>query len=406
MKIAINGAGIAGPTLAWWLRRDGHEVVLIEASPRLRQSGYVIDFWGLGYDVAERMHLVPRLRELGYQVEAVRFVDRRGRTAGGFATDVFERMTNGRFTSLRRSDLAAEIFAALDGGVESVFGESIAAIEEHAGGVRLELEGGGRRDVDLVIGADGLHSRVRRLVFGAEASFERDLGYYVAAFALEGYTPRDELVYVSHAAPGRQVSRFSMRNDETLFLFVFRKHYLAGGEPSNPQERQAALEEAFAGVAWECPQIFERMPDAGEIYFDRVSQIVMNRWTRGRTALIGDAAACVSLLAGEGAGLAMAEARILAGELARAEGDYRSAFARYEARLMPFLRRKQASAARFASSFAPGTAAGIVFRNVITRLMRLRPVADYFVGRDLRDGLELSEDEQSGPRAATRNRVA
>jgi 2-polyprenyl-6-methoxyphenol hydroxylase-like FAD-dependent oxidoreductase len=205
---------------------------------------------------------------------------------------------------------------------------------------------------------------------------------------------------VSHAAPGRQISRFSMRNDETLFLFVFRKHFLAGCEPSDLGERRAALKEAFAGVAWECPQILERMPDAGEIYFDRVSQIVMDRWTQGRTALIGDAAACVSLLAGEGAGLAMAEARILAAELERAAGDYRSAFARYEARLMPLLRRKQASAARFASSFAPGTSAGIAFRNVVTRLMRFRSVADYFVGRDLRDDLELSEDERTDARAA------
>jgi 2-polyprenyl-6-methoxyphenol hydroxylase-like FAD-dependent oxidoreductase len=130
MKIAINGAGIAGPTLAWWLLRGGHEVLLIEEAPKLRGGGYIIDFWGIGYDIAEKMGLIARLRELGYQVREVRYVDRHGRKRGGFSTDVFSRMTDGRFTSIRRSDLAATIYAAVEGQVETNFGDSISGIEE------------------------------------------------------------------------------------------------------------------------------------------------------------------------------------------------------------------------------------------------------------------------------------
>ncbi len=391
MRIIINGVGIAGPTLAYWLRKAGHEVLLVEESSQLRSGGYVIDFWGVGYDIAEKMGLVPRIRELGYQVREVRFVDRHGRQCGGFSTDVFSRMTNGRFTSVRRSDLAATIYGALDGEVETIFGDSVARIENEGRGVRVSFDHAAPREVDLVIGADGLHSRVRRLVFGPETAFEVSLGYHVAAFEVAGYQPRDELVYVSHGLPGRQVSRFSLRDDKTLFLFVFQDAYLTDGRTPSEPDRKSALKNVFAEVGWECPQILAALASAGDVYFDRVSQIRMDRWTKGRTALIGDAAACVSLLAGEGTGLAMAEAYVLAGELGNCGGDHSAAFARYQERLAPFLKRKQESAARFASSFAPKSAFGITVRNFVTRLLRLPFVADYFIGRDLRDDIKLPD---------------
>jgi 2-polyprenyl-6-methoxyphenol hydroxylase-like FAD-dependent oxidoreductase len=391
MKIAINGAGVAGPALAYWLLKSGHDVLLIEESPQLRRGGYIIDFWGVGYDIAEKMGLVPRIRELGYQVEEVRLVDRRGRKSGGFPTKVFTRMTDGRFTSLRRSDLAATIYDAIDGKVEALFGDSIAEVTDEGASLYVSFDHAPARRIDLLIGADGFHSRVRGLTFGPQAQFEVSLGYHAAAFEVDGYRPRDELVYVSHAAPGRQVSRFSMRGDRTLFLFVFRDEYMTDSHPSDAGERKSVLRNAFAGVGWECPRILELMDDTGDIYFDRVSQIRMERWSRGRTALIGDAAACVSLLAGEGTGLAMAEAHVLAGEFARAGGDHRAAFARYEERLMPFLRRKQASAAKLASSFAPKSTFGITFRNLVTRLLLIPFFANFFIGRDLRDNIEIPD---------------
>jgi len=391
MRIIINGVGIAGPTLAYWLRKAGHEVVLVEEALQLRSGGYIIDFWGLGYDIAEKMGLIPRIRELGYQVREVRFLDRHGRRSGGFSVDVFGRMTNGRFTSLRRSDLAATIYNALNGQVETIFGDSIAKVENEVHCVRVSFDHAAPREVDLVIGADGLHSRVRQLAFGHEEEFEVSLGYQVAAFEVEGYRPRDELVYVSHGVPGRQVSRFSMRDDKTLFLFVLSNEYLPTGPLSSEQERKSALTSAFAEVGWECPQILVAMENVSGIYFDRVSQIRMDRWTTGRTALIGDAAACVSLLAGEGTGLAMIEAYVLAGELRVCGSDHSAAFARYQKRMMPFLKRKQESAAKFASSFAPKSAFGITFRNLVTGLLRLPLVADFFIGRDLRDEIELPD---------------
>lgn len=391
MRVVINGAGIAGPTLAWWLQRAGHEVALVERAPQLRQGGYVIDFWGLGYDIAEKMSLMPTLRGLGYHVREVRYVDAHGRRRGGFDVDVFTRLTHDRFTSLRRSDLAATIFAALDGKVETWFGDSIAGIEDGADGVRVHFEHAASRDVDIVVGADGLHSRVRQLAFGDDEAFEVPLGYHVAAFDAVGYRPREELAYVSHGVAGRQVSRFSMRDDRTLFLFVFADEHLRGGEPTNDAERRQALASVFADVGWECPAILDAMGAVDDIYFDRVSQIRMPAWTKGRVALLGDAAACVSLLAGEGTGLAMTEAYVLAGELDRCGGDVAAAFARYEALLRPFLSAKQATAVRFASSFAPKTALGVRVRDAVTRLLRIPAVAEFFIGRDLRDDIVMPD---------------
>jgi 2-polyprenyl-6-methoxyphenol hydroxylase-like FAD-dependent oxidoreductase len=392
MRIVINGVGIAGPTLAYWLRKSGHEVLLVESAPRLRTGGYIIDFGLVGYDVAEKMGLIPRIWELGYQVKELRFVDRHGRKRGGNSTDVFRRLLHGRYTSLRRSDLAATIYGALDGGVETIFGNSVARIEDEGRCVRVSFDRAPPREVDLVIGADGWHSRVRRLAFGSDAGVEVSLGYHVAAFEVEGYRPRDELVYLGYGVSGRQIFRFSMRDDKTLFLFVFRDEYLPqGGNPTSEEDRKAALAHAFADVGWECPTILAALAGVRDYYFDRVSQIRLDRWTKGRTALVGDAAACVSLLAGEGAGLAMAEAYVLAGELRNCGGDHAAAFARYEERLMPFLRRKQVTASRFASMLAPRTAFGITFRNLVTRLMRIPVVVNFFFGRELRHEIKLPD---------------
>ncbi len=393
MKIAINGAGIAGPTLAYWLLRTGHEPMLIEKAPQFRTGGYVIDFWGVGYTIAERMEILPEVREAGYSVKEVRLVNNRGRNSGGFSTDVFRRITNDRITSLARGDLAKVIYRSIEDRVETIFGDSISAIEQDNSGVRVSFERGAPRDFDLVIGADGLHSTVRELIFGPASQFEKPMGYWVAAFEVAGYRPRDELVYVSHASAGREIARFSLRDDRTMFLFIFVSERMTSPEPRVSTERKAILEQVFGDVGWECPQILQAMDQVEDIYFDRVSQIRMNGWSKGRTMLIGDAASCVSLMAGEGTGLAMTEAFVLAGELKRAGDDYREAFRSHEQLLRPFIERKQQSAWHFASAFAPKTWMGIWVRNQMTKLLAVPPVAHFLVGRDMEDRFDLPNYE-------------
>lgn len=391
MRVAINGAGIAGPTLAFWLGRSGHDVLLLEEAAELRTGGYIVDFWGLGYDIAEKMGIIGAVCDRGYRVKEVRLVNSDGKATGGFDVDVFWRLTNDRFTSIRRSDLSAIIYGSLGESVTTVFNDSIEGIENTGDAVRVSFRNASAAEFDLVVGADGLHSRVREIVFGPEDRFAAPLGYHVAAFEATGYHPRDELVYVSHSAPGRQVSRFAMRDDKTMFLFVFEDKFLSTQRRLTREEQRSELSRIFSDVGWECPQILELMNSVDDLYFDTVSQIRMDGWTLGRTALVGDAGACVSLMAGEGIGLAMAEAYVLAGELSRSNGELESAFAAYERLLMPFLKKKQIAAERFASAFAPKTKLGIIFRDLVTRLFRVHAIADYVIGRELRDDIALPE---------------
>lgn len=387
MEILINGAGIAGPTLAYWLAQYGFKPTLVEAAPLPRTGGYIIDFWGIGYDVAERMGIVQDLTAKGYMLKEVRLVDTLGRRAGGFSADVFARATNGRYLSLPRAALAETLYLSIVGSVETLFGEEITTIKPRPRGVRVWFRHAPARDFDLVIGAGGLHSKVRALCFGSEREFTRYLGYKVAAFELEGYAPRDELAYVSYAAPGRQAARFALKNNKTLILLVVADD--SSALPMEATEQRAYLRERFDDAGWECRDIMDAMDKCEHIYFDEVSQVRMPTWSNERIALVGDAAACPSLLAGEGASLAMAEAYVLAGELHRAGADYASAFKSYEALLRPLIERKQHAARRFAASFAPRTKIGIRLRNLVTKAMWIPFIADLAVGSSIRDDFEL-----------------
>ena len=386
MKILISGAGIAGPTLAYWLKHYGMTPVLLEHAPKPRSGGYVIDFWGLGYDIAEKMGLSAELSAIGYRVQELRIVDRNGVRSAGFGTRVFAELTGGRYISIRRSDLSRLIFDKVRGTCETIFGDSIAGLEEHADGVDVALEHGGNRCFDLVVGADGLHSNVRRLAFGPQERYETHLGYTVAAFEVAGYRPRDEGIYVMHSVPGRQVARFALHQDRTLFLFIF-----TGESDIAPDiaAQKAILKARFGDIGWECPQILAALEACDELYFDRVSQIRLDRWSRGRVVLVGDAASCISLVGGQGSAIAMTQAYVLAGELAAAHGQYHAAFERYETLLRPYLAIKQKAATRFAGAFAPRTAFGIWLRNAVIKAFAIPALARLSFGRDLADQLTL-----------------
>lgn len=403
MKILICGAGIAGPTLAYWLLQYGFEPTIVELAPRLRTGGYVIDFWGAGFDIAEKMGLLPDITGAGYRLRELRVVNRNGKRVAGFPVSAFSRMTHGRYVSIPRSDLAAFIYQKLEGKVETIFGDTVDRVEQNADGVRVVFARGGTRDFDLVIGADGLHSRVRELAFGPENRFEKYLGYKAAAFQVEGYSPRDELVYVLYTEVGQQVGRFSMRDDRTLFLFTFAD--ADPRVPSDPASQKELLRRRFGNSGWECPRILDAMDRSNDLYVDRVSQIRMapvpgavqdGRWTRGRVTLVGDAAFCVSLLAGQGSALSMIAAYILAGELYRAQGNYTKAFARYESLFAPFVLRKQTAALRFAGSFAPKSRFSRFLRNRVFDILAIPGIAELTIGRDLADKIAIPEYESEG----------
>ncbi len=393
MKILISGAGIAGPTAAFWLAHFGFKVTLLEKAPHLRTGGYIIDFWGTGFDVAERMGLLPTILQRGYAVQEVRVVNRHGERKTGFSLGAFAQSLKGRFTSIAHGDLVKAIFRALGTDVEMVFGDSIESLTQNDSGVHVHLQHGGDRTFDLLLGADGLHSWTRQLMFGEEPSFERYLGYQAAAFEVAGYGPRDELAYVMYTKVGQQIARFSLRDGRTMFLFTFA--HQEPGLPDSVAAKKAFLRRLFENGGWECSRILDALDTVDDLYFDQVSQVRLasstGSWSQGRITLLGDAASCVSLLAGEGSGLAMAAAYILAGELHQSGGEYAKAFARYQALFGPFVLGKQRATLRQAALFAPRSKSSMFLRNQVFRLMNVSWVARLVAEHEFVDHLRLPE---------------
>jgi 2-polyprenyl-6-methoxyphenol hydroxylase-like FAD-dependent oxidoreductase len=400
--VLISGLGIAGPTLTFWLKAAGFQPTLVEHAPLLRSGGYVIDFWGLGYDIAERMGLRDEINRIGYHIREMRIVDQRGRRVSGFGTRVFLELTGGRYVTIPRSALSRLLVEKITDSAEIILGDEIQGLQECRDCVEVELARGSKRKFDLVLGADGLHSKVRRLIFGPQDRFEKQLGYVVAAFETTGYRPRNEDVYVMFSEPGCMVGRVTLRDDRTLFLFVFTADVTAGVALTDLPGQKAMLRARFGDKAWECPQILDALDRTNDLYFDRVSQIRMPKWSQGRVALVGDAAYCVSLLAGQGSALAMTGAYVLAGELARARGRHAEAFANYENRLRAFIEAKQRGAERFAGAFAPKTRWGLFLRNQVIRAASIPGIARFAFGRDIVDRLTLA-DYSWGALAANRH---
>jgi len=389
-SVLISGAGIAGPTLAFWLNAAGFKTTIVERAPGLRAGGYVIDFWGLGYDIAERMGLADDLKRVGYSMREMRIVDAQGERITGFGTRVFRELTGGQFVTLARADLARLLFETAKVKTDVLFGDEIVALEERPDDVRAQFRRAGARPFDLVIGADGLHSNVRGLAFRPQQQFEKDLGYTVAAFETQGYRPRDEDVYVIYSEARQMVARFALHDDLTLFLFVFT-HEESSPKMPDLKAQKAMLRRRFSASGWECAQILARLGRATDIYFDRVAQIKMPSWSRGRVALVGDAAFCVSLMAGQGSALAMIGAYVLAGELAKAGGQHDQAFNRYEAILRAFIDSKQKGAERFSTAFAPRTRLGLFVRNQVIKACAIPGVARLALSRDIADTLKLPD---------------
>ena len=388
-SVLISGAGIAGPTLAFWLAAAGFQPTIVERAADLRTGGYVVDFWGLGYDIAERMGLRRDLEAAGYHIRELRVVGDASEKLAGFGVATIRALAGGRFVTIPRSVLSRLLFDRAASRTEVMFGDQITSIEEDAGGANVAFERAPARRFDLVIGADGLHSNVRKLVFGPEPSFETDLGYAIAAFEAEGYRPRDEDAYVLHNALGAMVGRVALRDDRSLFLFIFTTK--DGALPENIAEQKSVLRGTYGNAGWECAKILHRLDDTTDLYFDRVSQIRMERWSRGRVALVGDAAFCVSLAAGQGSALAMTAAYVLAGELAKADGRHEEAFRAYETLLRSYVGLKQKGAERFSAAFAPRTRWGLKTRNLVVNALSLPGVGRFVIGRDLVDRLALPD---------------
>ena len=343
-EILISGASVAGPALAFWLHRHGgFRVTIVEHGNVPSGGGYKVDLRGPATEVIARMGIESAVRERGAGLGGVTVLDERGR--------VLTKMDRGfgfaeaGDLEVLRGDLSQLLYEATADDTEYVFGDTIASISQQPDGVTVTFAQGEPRKFDLVIGADGVYSNVRSLAFGADVDFLRDLGYHVAGFSIPNFLQLDrwgylysmpnQLAHVYNAC-GRSDAQvgflFDLGADRTLSL-----HY----GKADRQEQKELVAGLFAEAAWEMPRILEAMREADDFYFDSVSCVDVDGWSRQRVALVGDAAWGPSFASGQGTSQAIVGGYVLAGELASARDRHDEAFARYEAAMTPWIAKNQ-----------------------------------------------------------------
>ncbi|MFI6036012.1 FAD-dependent monooxygenase [Streptomyces sp. NPDC051315] len=335
-NVLISGAGIAGLTLAYWLDHHGFRPTVIERAPHVRHGGYAVDFRGEALDVLDRMDLLEPVRALDAAMGDAAMVDAEGRQyavlpAAVFAGDL----------EVPKAKLTQLLYAAARERSEYLFGDSISAVEQDSCGVDVTFENGPPRRFDLLVGADGLHSRTRGLVFGPEERFVRSLGIHTAIFSLPNYLGlhRTGQLYVS---PGKAANMFA---DDAGGRARAALHFAAEGleyDRYDITEQQHIVAERFTGEGWEVPRLLAEMRAAEDFWFDANAQVVMDTWTSGRVVLLGDAGYCAAPTSGRGTSQALIGAYVLAGELAQARGNHTAAFAAYENVMRPFVTEHQA----------------------------------------------------------------
>jgi len=338
MNVLISGAGIAGLTAAYWLRRYGFAPTIVERAPSLLTGGYKIDVRGTALQVLRRMGIHDAVVAASTDMQGALLVDRDGNVIKEMSGDEFGHRVSEDLEIVRGT--LCRILMDHIADAEFIFGDSIRVISQSSDSVQVEFTRNGPRKFDLVIGADGLHSNVRRIVFGDESRFLRELGLYLCVYTVPNYLNLDRME-MQYTELGRVAAIWSSRGDanaKACFGFVAP----ARVDLRDRAQQQHVLTDVYRGIGGEIPRLLEMMPGASDFYFDAAAQISMAHWSQGRVVLVGDAGYCASPMSGQGTSLALIGAYVLAGELAAASGAYQTAFQQYENEIRPFVALNQA----------------------------------------------------------------
>ncbi|WP_433204260.1 FAD-dependent monooxygenase [Nocardia sp. CA-107356] len=372
-RILISGASIAGQALAYWLVRHGFRPTIVERAAGLRLGGQGVDVRDQAIEVAERMGIMSQIRSAAADVTGMQFVNATGDPIAGVDMQKIKDKYASAEVEIMRGDLV-RILHDSNTGVEYLFGESIAALDRDDDGVTVTFERGPQRRFDLVVGADGLHSTVRRLAFGPERDFVRHLNHYFAFGDADAALGPDRRVTV-YNTPGAMAGIYRSGNHaQAKAYFVFRSPLL-DLDPRDAAAARAVLSDRFGNEsAWNVPALLDGALADPELYFDSLGQVHMQSWSTDRIALVGDAAYCASPASGAGAELALVGAYRLAGALAAANGDHRQGFRGYEQSHRALVDRKQQVGPNL-RLLVPRTRLGMAIRNAITRLSVLESMA-------------------------------
>jgi 2-polyprenyl-6-methoxyphenol hydroxylase-like FAD-dependent oxidoreductase len=365
--VLISGASIAGPALAYWLHRYGFAVTVVEKAGAPRGGGYPIDVRGTAIEVAERMGILPRLREAHVDSQRLTFLDADGSEVASLSPHTVAGSVEGRDLEVPRGDLTAILHATTRDNVEYVFNDAIITLDETAHGIDITFDSGTQRTFDLVVGADGMHSHTRELLFGPESQFHRHLGYRFAVFTMPNtFGLSHELLMWN--APGKAAALYAT-GDKNDPVHAFLNFHMPN-PPAHPlrdrKAQEAIAAEAFTSSAWELPTLINAMHEAEDLFSDTVGQIRMPTWSKGRATLIGDAAYAPSFLTGQGTSLALVGAYMLAHALAT-NRTHTTALTSFETTTRPFISANQALVDNGTATLFPTTPEALTRRNTNLR---------------------------------------
>ncbi|MFE3796395.1 FAD-dependent monooxygenase [Nocardia tengchongensis] len=339
-RVLVAGASIAGPALAHWLRRRGAQVTVVERAPELRPGGQAVDARGVAKEVIRRMGLDAAVRAARTETAGAHTVD-----ADGTVLETFRAEDDGgdgyiSEIEILRGDLSQVLYDDTRDGVEYIFGDRIAELTQDAHGVDVVFASGDRRRFELVIGADGLHSALREMVFGPRERFVRHLGLVLAFYTVPNEFELERWL-LDYQESGRSAGLRPIRDaGQAMAVFSFpAADFDVDYRDVTAQKR--LLRERMDGMGWLAPRILAHLDDTPDFYLDQVAQVVMDRWASGRVGLLGDAAFSSSPMSGQGTGLALVGAYLLAAELAASGWDPEAGFAAYEARMRSFVEANQ-----------------------------------------------------------------
>jgi len=369
--VLVCGASVSGPTVAYWLHRHGFTPTVVERTPQLRQGwgGHAVDLFGPSVDVADWMGVLPTVLAARTRTERISFL-RPGRRPVEVDMSRLVAGISDRHVEIMRGELARILYEATRHDVEYVFGDSIRTLRQVGDRVEVTFERGPERTFGLVVGADGLHSTVRRLAFGDEARFRHYIGGYFAVFSLPNYLGLDGRM-LNLTTPGRIAAVYPVRQTgQARAGFLFRRATELDYDHRDVAQQKRLVRAEYADAGWEVPRLLDEMDGAEDFYFDSISQIRMDSWSTGRVTLVGDAGYCPAPAVGGGTALAVIGAYVLAGELAAAGGDPVRGLAGYEDRMRELVRRSR--------SIGPGSMKTLIPRTprqvaLTSQLMRLVP---------------------------------
>ncbi|EYT81744.1 FAD-dependent oxidoreductase [Streptomyces sp. Tu 6176] len=386
-RVLISGASVAGPALAHWLAAHGCAVTIVEKAPALRRGGFAVDFRGAAHrEVLRRMGLWDAVRERQTHMGTQHFIGPDGREQASLPPEFMS-----GDVEIFRGDLSEIFHEHTKDRVEYVFGDSVATLEQTPDEVHVTFERGAPRTFDLVVGADGLHSTVRRLVFGDEARHLRFLNHYVAVYDAPNHLGLDRTARWFNA-PGRAVGLAHYGGDpaKALVTMVFAEQD-PGYARLGPERQREILRERYAGLGWEVPRALKALEETEDLYFDAMAQVRLDRFSEGRVVLLGDAGYGATM-GGLGTGLALVCAYVLAGELATRPG-HRAAFAAHEEQIRAYALGCQKNADSAGPMLAPATDRRIRLRNLTYRVLQLGPLSALFSRLSVRaaEAIELKD---------------